>query len=73
MYILVKNPDMAEMLYLDFFIFFKTFLQIALSVIVDAFVMVEEKCGYYRKSKMCRISKKQEYFYRLLTSIFFFL
>ena len=48
MYILVKNPDMAEMLYLDFFIFFKTFLQIALSVIVDAFVTGKESCIIWR-------------------------
>ena len=50
MYILVKDPDMAEMLYLDFFIFFKTFLQIALSAIVDAFVM-KKGATIYRKKK----------------------
>lgn len=65
---------MAEMLYLDFFIFFfKTFLQIDLSVIVDAFVMKKYATIIERKSKMCKTSKKQEYFCRLLTSVFFFL
>ena len=59
------------MLYLDFFIFFKTFLQIALSAIVDAFVMKKGATIYRKKSKMCKISKKQEYFCGLLTSGFF--
>ncbi|EDO57363.1 hypothetical protein, partial [Clostridium sp. L2-50] len=45
-----------------FFYFFKTFLQIDLSVIVDAFVMKKYATIIERKSKMCKTSKKQEFF-----------